>query len=124
MKLVLMIRKIMLFYPILLGFNPFIDNGGNYVVTKYSCHCMQFYVTACRPWNPCPQTGRVSEPPQTHLHRATVFALLVEEALCQTSGIAAVATVLPVRKQNYLHKEVKRKTHTPFLEHRHRDSPK
>lgn len=66
------------------------------------------------------------KPPQTipHLHRATVFALLAEEMLCQAPGTAAVATVLPARKHNYLHKEVKRKTHTPFLECRHRDSPK
>lgn len=66
------------------------------------------------------------KPPQAipHLHRATAVALLPEEMPCQPSGIAAVATVLPVRKHNYLHKEVKRKTHTAFLEHRHRDSPK
>lgn len=78
------------------------------------------------PWYPCPQTAEDLKVPQIipHLHRAAADALLAEEMPCQASGIAAVAIVLPVRKHNYLHEEVKRNTHTPFLEHRHRDSPK
>lgn len=87
---------------------------------------MSLHAVLCGPGTLVPKLEEDLKLPQTipHLHRATADALLAEEMPCQASGIVAVATVLPVRKHNYLHNEVKRKTHTPFLEHRHRDSPK
>lgn len=121
-SLVLKIRKITLSSPVLLGFNPFTDTADNYVVIKY---CMSSHAAPHGPGTLFPKLEEELKPPQTipHLHRGTAVALLAEEMPCQASGIAAVATALPVRKRNYL-QEVKRKTHTAFLKLRHRDSPK
>lgn len=111
-----MIRRMMFSYPVLLGSKPFIDDADSYTVVKY---CMSLHAAPHGPGTLVPTLEEDLKPPQTipHLHRATAVALLAEEMPCQASGIAAVTTVLPVRKHNYLHKEGK--THTASLEHRH-----